>query len=167
MSNTQHHYSCTVTWTGNTGPGTVSYTGYERDHRITHTSKSAIRGSSDPAFRGDPSAWNPEELLVASLSQCHMLFFLHLAAKSGVIVESYQDSPVGTMTEDGNGGAFTEVVLRPNVVVSSSGTADACEHLHAQAHERCYIANSVNFVVRHKPTMSTPPQPPHPPGGRS
>lgn len=150
MSAEQHTYACTVTWTGNTGSGTARYTGYQRAHLVESGSKPPISGSSDPAFRGDPTAWNPEELLVASLSQCHLLFFLHRAAAAGVVVVSYVDSASGTMIDENDRGRFTEVVLRPRVRVATVEMVERCDLLHAEAHERCYIANSVNFPVRHE-----------------
>jgi organic hydroperoxide reductase OsmC/OhrA len=154
MSGSQHHYECTVTWTGNTGSGTSTYRGYERAHQISYDDKPAIPGSSDPAFRGDPQRWNPEELLLAGLSSCHMLFFLHLASTAGVVVLDYVDTPTGTMVEEGFGGHFTEVTLQPQVTVARPEMIAACEGLHHQAHAACYIANSVNFAVRHRPSAT-------------
>lgn len=151
MSGRSHRYECTVTWTGNTGGGTATYTGYQRSHLVTQGLKPPIVGSSDPAFRGNPAAWNPEELLLASLSQCHMLFFLHRAAVAGIVVVAYVDDASGTMVEEGEGGRFTEVVLRPRVVVAAAEMIGHCDRLHAEAHERCYIARSVTFPVRHYP----------------
>jgi organic hydroperoxide reductase OsmC/OhrA len=149
---TTHHYELTVRWTGDTGSGTSSYRSYRRDHEVLAAGKPPIGGSSDPAFRGDPRRWNPEELLVAALSQCHMLWFLHLASVGGVVVTSYVDDPTGTLTEDADGsGAFSEVVLRPEVTVSEPGMIDSVDGLHERAHERCFIARSVSFPVRHEP----------------
>ena len=148
-----HRYAVSVEWTGNTGKGTESYKTYERDHEVRVAGKPAILGSSDPAFRGDPARHNPEDLLVASLSTCHMLWFLHLCARERIVVEAYADEAVGTMREDETGGGrFTEVVLRPVVTVrgQANGHADAAtiEGLHHEAHEKCFIAASVNFPVR-------------------
>jgi organic hydroperoxide reductase OsmC/OhrA len=112
-------------------------------------------GSSDPAFRGDPGRYNPEELLVAALSQCHLLWFLHLAATAGVVVTGYTDRPEGTMTEHADGaGEFTEVVLRPAVTVAEPGMVDAVAGLHERAHRMCFIARSVSFPVHHQPSTS-------------
>jgi organic hydroperoxide reductase OsmC/OhrA len=154
MSGSQHHYQCTVTWTGNTGSGTSTYRSYERAHQIGSGDKPAIPGSSDPAFRGDPQRWNPEELLLASLSSCHMLFFLHFASTAGVVVLDYVDTPTGTMVEEGSGGHFTEVTLHPQVTVARTEMIAACHDLHHQAHAACYIASSVNFPVRHRPSTT-------------
>src|ERR1700722_2275072 len=147
-----HRYETTVTWTGNTGSGTSGYRDYERSHAISAAGKPAIPGSSDPAFRGDPARWNPEELLVASLSQCHMLSFLHRCSAAGVVVTGYRDRPIGTMTETADGGGyFTEVVLRPEVSFAEADDAGRADALHHRAHELCFIANSVIFRVRCEP----------------
>lgn len=148
----EHRYRVTVTWTGDRGEGTRSYRSYERAHEVSAVDKISILGSSDPAFRGDASRWNPEELLVAALSQCHMLWFLHLAAEAGVVVTGYADTPEGVMVESAtDGGHFTEVVLRPRVSVESPEMAALLPRLHQRAHECCFIANSVRFPVRHEP----------------
>lgn len=146
-----HQYEVTVTWTGNTGSGTSSYRAYERAHEVRTQGKPAIVGSSDPAFRGDSSRWNPEELLVASLAQCHMLWFLHLCAVEKIVVTEYEDRPRGTMAETADGGGrFEEVVLRPRVTLADPGQAERAAGLHERAGELCFIANSVNFPVRHE-----------------
>jgi organic hydroperoxide reductase OsmC/OhrA len=150
-----HAFGVKVTWTGNTGEGTSAYTSYRRAHEISAGGKPTIPGSSDPAFRGDASRYNPEELLVASLSACHMLWFLHLCADAGVVVVAYADDAEGTMTltEDG-GGHFEEVRLRPAVTIKAGCDPELARRLHARAHHLCFIANSVNFEVRVEPTVS-------------
>jgi organic hydroperoxide reductase OsmC/OhrA len=145
----EHHYSVAVLWTGNTGHGTQSYPGYERAHEIRCGRKPAISGSSDPAFRGDPTRYNPEELFVAALSSCHMLWYLHLCAESGIVVVSYDDKAEGTMIETAEGGRFTNVTLHPTVKVTHS--AERAQGLHKRAHELCFLASSVNFPVEHRP----------------
>lgn len=146
-----HSYSIITTWTGNKGAGTADYRAYERSHTITVENKADIAMSSDPAFRGDKTKHNPEELLVASLSSCHMLWYLHLCADAGVIVTEYIDRASGTMEEAANGsGHFTEVTLRPVVTVAERSMVEKAEALHAKANEMCFIANSVNFPVRHQ-----------------
>ena len=145
----EHRYSVNVAWTGNTGKGTSDYRSYTRDHEIRVPGKPPIRGSSDPKFRGDPVRYNPEELLVAALSSCHMLWYLHLCADAGIVVVSYEDRAEGTMEESGEGaGRFVRVVLRPHVRVTES--VEQAEALHQRAHELCFIANSVNFPVLHQ-----------------
>jgi organic hydroperoxide reductase OsmC/OhrA len=149
----EHTYDTVVTWTGNRGTGTSGYRDYARDHQLTADGPDTIAGSSDPAFRGDKSRWNPEQLLVGSLSQCHMLWYLHWCANAGVVVTGYVDHAHGTMTETRDGGHFTEVVLRPQVTVESPSMVEAAMRLHADAHRACFIANSVNFPVRHQPSI--------------
>ena len=148
-----HHYKTTITWTGNSGNGTSDYRAYERSHTISVEGKPAIDASSDPAFRGDNSKYNPEELLVASLASCHMLSFLHVCTVAGVVVVGYTDTATGTMAETPDGGGhFTEVTLYPEVVVSDQSMVDKANELHRQANKLCFIANSCNFPVHHKPT---------------
>ena len=143
-----HTYEVQITWTGNSGKGTQSYTSYLRDHSITARAKPEILGSSDPKFHGDAGRFNPEELLVASLSSCHMLWYLHLCATNHVTVLGYQDLPVGTMEERSDGsGAFIRVELRPRITISAGTDKAKARNLHDEAHRYCFIANSVNFPV--------------------
>lgn len=158
-----HRYEVTVTWTGDRGEGTSSYRTYSRDHEVDAAGRPPIAGSSDPTFRGDPGRWNPEQLLVASLSQCHMLWYLHLCAVGGVVVTGYVDRPVGTMAESVDGGGrFVEVLLRPQVTVAAERMVDRAVAAHEQAHRMCFVANSVNFPIRHEPVVrfAATPQPP-------
>lgn len=150
----EHSYSVNVRWTGNTGTGTSGFRQYKRDHEITAPGKPPIPASSDPAFRGDPARYNPEELLVASLSACHMLWYLHLCADAGIVVSEYHDDATGAMveTEDG-GGHFTQVTLRPVVKIAGAVDPELARRLHEQAHHLCFIANSVNFPVLCEPSM--------------
>ena len=150
-----HRYAVTVEWTGNTGTGTSTYGGYERRHEISAgQQKPRIPGSSDPGFRGDPSRWNPEELLVASLSACHKLWYLHLSALAGVVVVAYLDHAEGEMEESTDGGGrFLRVTLRPEVTVVPGSDLAKARELHAAAHAKCFIANSMNFPVEHQPTI--------------
>ena len=151
----KHHYHATITWTGNRGSGTSSYRAYGRDHEISAPGKPVIMASSDPAFHGDPARYNPEDLLVASLSECHMLWYLHLCAVNKVVVVDYRDEASGTMEETaGGGGRFTEVTLRPVITVTAESDVAVAKHLHHEAHEKCFIANSVNFPVRCDPEIS-------------
>jgi organic hydroperoxide reductase OsmC/OhrA len=150
----EHHYAVTVEWTGNRGTGTSGYKAYARDHEIRIAGKPSIPGSSDPAFRGDPARYNPEDLLVASLSGCHMLWYLHLCATAGIVVTAYIDRAEGTMAETGDGsGRFTRVVLKPQITVKAGTDLAKAHALHATAHKMCFIANSVNFPVTHEPTI--------------
>lgn len=143
-----HRYEIEIEWTGNTGTGTQSYRSYGRDHTISAARKPFIAASSDPAFRGDRSRYNPEELLVAALSSCHMLSYLHLCAVNNVVVTAYQDTASGAMQMDPDGaGRFVSVELRPLVTVTAESDAAKAAELHHVAHEKCFIANSVNFPV--------------------
>lgn len=143
-----HHFNTNIKWTGNKGSGTDYYLNYERSHEILVDNKAIILGSSDPVFRGDGTKHNPEDLLVASISSCHMLWYLHLCADAGVIVVDYTDNASGQMSEgEGAGGRFTEVTLHPVVTVADKSMKDKAMELHHKAHEFCFIANSVNFPV--------------------
>ncbi len=153
-TNKTHQYQVEVRWTGNTGQGTASYRAYERAHEIFVAGKPIIPGSSDPAFRGDPTRYNPEELLVASLSTCHMLWYLHLCADAKIVVTEYWDNPIGIMTETKDGGGrFTEVTLKPVVTVAAGSDLALAEQLHEKAHHLCFVANSMNFPVRCEPKI--------------
>jgi organic hydroperoxide reductase OsmC/OhrA len=150
----EHHYSVEVDWQGNLGTGTSGYRDYARRLALRSTAAEPIAGSADKPFRGDPDRWNPEQLLLGALAQCHLLSYLHVAVTVGVVVTDYRDSATGTMREDGrSGGAFTEVLLRPVVTVSSADMVEAATAAHRRANELCFIASSVNFPVRHEPTI--------------
>lgn len=152
-----HNYGLTVNWTGNRGAGTSSPRDYTRDHVVSAPGKPDLAASSDPSFRGDRTRWNPEELLVASLSSCHMLWFLGLASADGIVVTAYTDSPTGIMTEHTDGsGQFLEVTLAPTVTVADPSMIQGAEALHGPAAAKCFIARSVNFPVRHTPTVVGP-----------
>ena len=149
----QHHYQLKVTWTGNKGTGTDHYTHYERSHTIEIENKVPILASSDTPFLGDATKHNPEDFLLASLSTCHMLWYLHLCADAGVIVTSYSDNPTGVLLQnDDGGGNFTEVTLQPLVYVANENMIEKANALHVKANQKCFIANSVNFKVKHAPT---------------
>jgi organic hydroperoxide reductase OsmC/OhrA len=153
----EHRYALTVTWTGNTGEGTSSYRGYRRTHTVRADGPPEMPGSADRTFHGDRERWNPEQLLVASLSQCHMLSYLHVCVQAGVVVTEYVDEATGSMTTEADGsGRFTEVVLHPLVTVSDPAMVEAAEAAHHRAHELCFIANSVSFPVRHEPVVRVP-----------
>lgn len=147
-----HQYKAITRWVGNLGKGTSDYKSYSRNHDIQIEGKAPLLASSDPGFRGDRTRHNPEELLVASLSGCHMLWYLHLCSTNGVVVVDYSDESSGTMEENTDGsGQFTEVVLRPIVTVAEESMIDKANTLHDEAHHMCFIARSVNFPVRHEP----------------
>lgn len=148
----KHHYRTTTQWTGNLGTGTSAYKAYSRSYELTGTGKSTvIPGSSDPMFRGDPSRYNPEELLVSALSACHMLWVLHLCADAGIAITEYSDEAVGEMVEHADGsGEFTRVVLRPRMKITDAARIEEATAIHGRAHEVCCLARSVNFTVEHE-----------------
>jgi organic hydroperoxide reductase OsmC/OhrA len=149
-----HSYDLTVSWTGNTGQGTSAYRGYRRTHTETAEGPPELLGSADRTFHGDRERWNPEQLLLASLAQCHMLSYLHVCVDVGVVVTEYVDRATGSMRSEPDGsGRFTEVVLHPEVTVADPGMVDAATAAHQRANELCFIANSVNFPVHHEPVV--------------
>ena len=151
-----HVYQIEVQWTGNLGTGTSSYQGYSRAHDILVEGKEVLHASSDVVFRGDGTKYNPEDLFLSSISSCHMLWYLHLCSQAGVVVADYIDNATGIMKETENGGGhFTEVTLNPLVTVTEKTMVDKANELHKKANELCFIANSVNFPVFHRPTTKT------------
>ena len=152
----QHYYQLKIEWTGNNGTGTSHYKAYERSHTISINNKPDILASSDAPFLGDVTKPNPEDFLLASLSSCHMLWYLHLCADAGIIVVDYVDNPTGVMLQaDSGGGYFNEVVLNPIVIVAEKSMIEMANELHKKAHEKCFIANSVNFEVKCNATAIT------------
>jgi organic hydroperoxide reductase OsmC/OhrA len=151
----QHIYNIDIEWAGNDGRGTETYTSYRRDFNLTAAGKPTLLGSSDPGFRGDPSRYSPEELLIASLSGCHMLWYLHLCSVHHVTIIDYRDNVSATLQENQDGsGLFTEVTLRPRIKLSPSSDRAKAISLHQEAHRFCFIANSVNFAVRIEPEIA-------------
>jgi organic hydroperoxide reductase OsmC/OhrA len=151
MAHGEHTYQIRVEWTGNRGSGTSSYRDYGRQHTISAPPKPDISGSSDAAFRGNAERWNPEDLLVASASACHQLWYLHLCADAGIAVQRYVDDAVGTMVE--GPGRFTRIVLHPRVVIRAGDDRERALQLHHEAHAKCYVANSVNFPIACEPVV--------------
>jgi organic hydroperoxide reductase OsmC/OhrA len=153
----KHSYAVSLEWTGNRGTGTSDYRAYGREVVASAEGKPSIEGSADRAFHGNVDRWNPEDLLLAALSQCHLLSYLHVAASHGVTVLAYTDAAFGVMeqTSDG-GGHFTSATLRPVVTIAGGGDnaerAALAKELHAEASRKCFIAASVNFPVGHEPT---------------
>lgn len=152
---TEHTYDVTVEWTGDLGTGTDDYRTFSRAHEVLVEGKPPIAASSDPAFRGDRMRWNPEELLVTSIAQCHLLWYLHLCAANGVTVVGYEDRAHGVMRMDetGGGGRFAQVVLRPEVTVAHASMVEKARTLHGEVGALCFIARSVNFPVGHEPVI--------------
>lgn len=149
----EHHYRVATEWTGNTGTGTTGYRDYRRDVTVRISGKPELLASADKPFRGDPERWNPEDLLMAALSECHLLSYLHACVVRGVVVTAYTDEATGIMVQEGNGGRFSEVVLYPIVTVADASMIDEALAAHHDAHEWCFIASSVNFEVRVEPEI--------------
>ena len=153
----KHNYEVKVEWTGNEGNGTLNYKSYNRNHKIISDGKyDAIDGSSDSSFLGDKSRYNPEDLFLSSLSACHMLGDLHLCSVNKIIVTEYLDNATGIMEEMKNGsGRFTEVTLNPTVKITDANMIEKANELHEEANRMCFIANSCNFKIDHKPNTKT------------
>jgi organic hydroperoxide reductase OsmC/OhrA len=148
---TTHSYDIEVTWTGNTGTGTSSRRAYSRDHEVAAAGPASLLASADPAFRGDPDRWNPEQLYLASIAQCHMLWYLDLATRAGVIVTAYQDRPTGLMVEEAGGaGQFESVTLRPTVTITATSDPAAAQELHDRVGDYCFIARSIKTPIHHE-----------------
>lgn len=148
-----HNYDVIIEWTGNRGVGTRDYKSYDRDHVIRANGKPDIAGSSDVAFAGDAQRWNPEDLLVASVSACHKLWYLHLCSDARIQVMSYIDQAHGVMVTHAKGGAFSKIVLRPAITLSREQDIDKARQLHHDAHGKCFIASSVNFPIEVEPEI--------------
>jgi len=147
----EHRYHVKLNWTDENGKGTTSYTDYSRNHQANVKGKPALQLSSDQAFRGDATKYNPEDMLVASLASCHMLWYLHLCSKSGITVVKYEDNAEGLMLqEDTGGGRFEKVVLHPEITIVEKDKIELAHKLHEEANQKCYIANSCNFPIKHQ-----------------
>ncbi|WP_422389886.1 OsmC family protein [Arthrobacter sp. N1] len=157
MNLQEHRYSARLRWTGNLGPGTTGYRTYSRDHQVEVDGPGLLLGTADPTFHGSRDRWNPEQLLLTAVAQCHMLSYLHVAVKAGVVVTAYSDTPEGTMRLNRDGsGEFTAIILRPHVELADADHTPLADTLHAEANRLCFIARSVSFPVHHEPTSSGP-----------
>ena len=153
--NTQHNYKSAVKWTGNQGSGTSNYKEFERSYTIKVENKAVIHGSSDPEFRGDRTKHNPEELLLAAVSSCHMLWYLHLCSEAKIVVVDYLDNATAVLDETENGnGKFSSITLNPIVTVTEKSMIEHATELHKKANEFCFVSNSLNFKVEHLPVIN-------------
>jgi len=151
MDLSRHEYHISLDWTGNRGTGTENYRGYGRDHVVRSAGLPDLPGTADPTFHGDKDRWNPEQLLLAALSQCHMLSYLHIAVTHGVIVTGYSDSATGLLRLNrDNSGEFVRAILRPAVNLADEAQRELADSLHEEANKVCFIARSVNFPVLHE-----------------
>ncbi|WP_236974949.1 OsmC family protein [Membranihabitans maritimus] len=149
-----HSYELDLNWTGNRGAGTYKYTAYDRKFNIKAVGKPNLQGSADPLFRGDPHRYNPEEMFVASVASCHMLWYLHLCASNNIIVVDYSDHPLGKMElKEFGEGEFVEIILSPKVFIKDISHKELALSLHRQANEKCFIAKSLNFPILHAPQV--------------
>lgn len=148
----RHDFPARVVWTGNTGQGNRSYRGYQRTWTLATAGKPEVHCSNDPLLGGDPTLHNPEDILIAALASCHMLWFLHLASNAGVIVEAYEDNAVGIGESEPSGkGRFVEAILKPRITVAPGTDTQKADEIHHDIHNHCFIARSVNFPVRYEP----------------
>ncbi len=149
----RHEYVPTIVWTGNRGDGTRNAGGYDRNWNIETPGRPTIACSNDPLLGGDPALPNPEDLLIASLSSCHMLWYLHLAQRAGIVVQHYTDSPVGIGESEPNGvGRFVKAVLKPTITVEVGSDLERADAIHHRIHKYCFIARSVAFPVEYEAT---------------
>ena len=150
-----HDFPARVIWTGNKGTGTSAYKAYDRTWDLAIDGKAVVHCSNDPMLGGDPSKYNPEDMLIAALSSCHMLWYLHLCSQAGIVVTAYEDNPVGIGESEPSGkGRFVEAILRPKITISAGDPGKATE-LHDEIHNYCFIARSVNFPVRFEVEIAT------------
>ncbi len=150
-----HHFTARLRWTGAERGATTSYKTYSREYVIEADGKPALTGSADPHFLGDGAHYNPEDLLVAALSACHLLSYLAQCSRAGIAVVAYDDDASGEMTLIDGKIRFREVMLRPRVEIADPARIDEALGLHERAHAECFIANSVNFPVRHEPVVTS------------
>lgn len=156
-----NEFHVTVSWTGNLGTGTSGVRDFSRDHDISFPdvpTLAPLLGSAAPQFRGDPERYNPEQLLIASAAQCHMMTYFWLAARAGLRVVEYRDEATGTLTVHPDGsGEISRIVLKPEIVISPEGEAGAdtelALELHSEVAQYCFIARSLNFAIEHEPTV--------------
>jgi len=150
-----HEYTASIAWTGNSGEGTSGYKSYVRNWELAGEGKQVVACSNDPILGGDPTKHNPEDLLVASIASCHMLWYLHLCAVGGVVVTSYRDSPlaIGEMEPNGK-GRFISITLRPKITITLESDAQKARSIHDDVHQYCFIARSINFPVDFEPEIT-------------
>lgn len=157
--NLRLEYAVSVEWAGDDRRIADGRRAYARDVVVRSEGKlHAIEASADPAFFGDGTRWNPEELLLAALAECHLLSYLHVAARRGIDVVAYTDAAEGWLERLPEGrGRFAEAVLRPVVTIGADSDPQTALDAHAEAASLCFIGASVNFPVRHEPEIRVAP----------
>jgi len=133
------------------GDAQFTYDAYPRNHQITFKDSEAVTFSAAATYKGDPTRGDPEDMLVAALSSCHMLSFLAIAAKKKITILSYDDEAVGFMEKEGGKLWITRTILRPKIVFETTPDAATIADMHHLAHEQCFIANSVKTEVTVEP----------------
>jgi organic hydroperoxide reductase OsmC/OhrA len=150
----EHLFQALTTWTGAAQGPTSSYEAYSREYTFAIEGKPTLTGSAAVPYRGDASLPNPEDLLLAAVSACHLLSYLAECARAGVQVVEYEDQCTATMTFKDGKMRIVEATLRPRVKVAQGTDLDKAESLHQAANEACFIANSVNFPIHHYPEVT-------------
>lgn len=151
----QHEYSSRIEWTGNRGTGTSGYRAYDRTWEVRTPGKPPVACSNDPLLGGDPARHNPEDLLISALSACHMLWYLHLASRAGIVVHAYADDPVGVGEVESSGAArFIRATLRPRIDLDAGSDLSLADAIHHDIHKYCFVARSVSFPVSYEATYT-------------
>jgi organic hydroperoxide reductase OsmC/OhrA len=146
-----HQYRAHCSWRGSTE---VGYEGYGRAHEAGAPPAAAVMTlSSDPAFRGDPTLLNPEQLVVLAASSCQLLSFLAVAARARLDVREYEDEAEAEMDEGDPPARITRITLRPRIVLAPGPTRERVEHLVDVAHRECFIANSLRSEMTIEPEI--------------
>lgn len=147
----KHIYTLNLQWLGEKGLSTIKN---DRKYLVEIAGKPSFIGSADKVFHGDPQYYNPEDLLLASLSACHMMSYFYVCRKAGIEILSYNDHPEGALVLDSSGsGRFTQVILKPIIAIANVQQIDLAIFLHKEAGKLCFIANSVNFEIVYNPIV--------------
>jgi organic hydroperoxide reductase OsmC/OhrA len=150
MAQQEHRFACRTVWRGEMREP-VDPKSWRRDHTIEMTGKPDLQGSAGAAFFGDASRHNPEDLLVAALSSCHMLSFLSASARGRLRIVAYEDRAEAVLSPQGGSFRFTEATLRPRITVAHEKDLPKAREMNELARKICFIANAVNFPVRDEP----------------
>jgi organic hydroperoxide reductase OsmC/OhrA len=149
----EHRFQALITWTGAAKGPAESYRTYSREYKVEIEGKPDLTASAAAPFYGDATLHNPEDLLLAAISGCHLLSYLAIAARQGVVVTSYTDEATATMAIKDGKMRFVEATLRPRVTITPESDREKTMSMHHQANHECFIANSLNFPVHHEPEI--------------